>query len=532
MRTQTAQAPERELLQNHPLRALPRVIFHIDVNSAFLSWSAVKLCMEGKSDIRLVPSVVSGDPSDRRSIITAASIPAKKMGIKVATPVSMALRTCPSLVIVRGDWEWYKRCSEGFIAICRSYSPILQQFSIDECFIDMSMRCTAVNAVEVATRLKDEVKRTLGFTVNVGIGSNKLLAKMASDFEKPDKVHTLWESEVPQKMWPLPVRDLLWVGKKTEERLTAYGIRTIGDLARLETGYLTRLVGQKFALQLHENANGRDDSPVETEIQEAKSYSAERTFSSDLLNPEDIDRELFKVACIVAHRIRRDDFRASTVSMFIKHRDFTVAQKQCTLEQPSDVTAVILNAARRMLPEVWDGATPLRQVGLGVSKLTHESAVQMSLFEDPKMDYYREWDRRYDEQTARSEDARMLAYEKKNAGEDPEKDKEPVYVVLREVNPSSQKGNYAPEEDTPPPPGIDDMPPERRKKEISRGEKKNTEPEILVFHYPDGERALAAAKKAVRGRHSLIYGRKRLEDGTDCFEIIEGGKVIERHCVG
>ena len=398
------------------------IIFHIDVNSAFLSWSATKLVQEGKPDIRLVPSVVSGDPSDRRSIISAASIPAKKIGIKAAMPVTMALRIYPKLVIVRGDWEWYKRCSEAFIAICRSYSPVLQQFSIDECFIDMTLRCGTRDPVEVATELKERVKKELGFTVNVGVGSNKLLAKMASDFEKPDKVHTLWESEVKEKMWPLPVRDLLWVGKKTEERLTAYGIRTIGQLAAIGMGSLTRLVGSKFAQQLHENANGRDDSPVETEVQEAKSYSAERTFPKDLVNPADIDRALFNVACIVAHRIRRDDFRASTVSMFIKYRDFSVAQKQCTLEQPSDVTAVILNAARKMLSETWDGTTPLRQVGLGVSKLTHESSVQMSLFEDPKMEYYREWDRQYDAEKAAREDARMLAFERKKEPEAPKEE--------------------------------------------------------------------------------------------------------------
>lgn len=391
---------------------MPRIIFHIDVNSAFLSWSAVKLCMQGKPDIRLVPSVVSGDPNDRRSIITAASIPAKKLGIKVPIPVSMALRMCPSLVIVRGDWEWYKQCSDGFIAICRSYSPVLQQFSIDECFIDMSLRCTRENAIAVATQLKNQVKSQLGFTVNVGIGSNKLLAKMASDFEKPDKVHTLWSEEVENKMWPLPVRDLLWVGKKTEERLTAYGIKTIGQLAAIGMGSLTRLVGQKFAVQLHENANGRDDSPVETEVAEAKSYSAERTFAKDYIDPKDIDKALFNVACIVAHRIRRDDFRASCVSMFIKYKDFSVAQKQTTLDQPSDVTAIILNAARKMLTEVWDGVTPIRQVGLGVSRLTHESAVQMSLFEDPKMEYYREWDRQFDEERSQYEDAKMLAYER------------------------------------------------------------------------------------------------------------------------
>ena len=387
---------------------MQRIIFHIDVNSAFLSWSAVKMVREGKPDIRLVPSVVSGDPSDRRSIITAASIPAKKLGIKTAQPVSMALRTYPQLVIVGGDWAWYKACSEGFISICRSYSPVLQQFSIDECFIDMSFRCKPDNAVEVATRLKDEVKERMGFTVNVGIGSNKLLAKMASDFEKPDKVHTLWESEVQEKMWPLGVRDLLWVGKKTEERLTAYGIHTIGQLAQIGMGSLTRLVGKKFAQQLHENANGRDDSPVETEMAEAKSYSAERTFSKDLTDPKDIDRALFNVACIVAHRIRRDNFRASTVSMFIKYKDFSVAQKQCQTDQPTDVTAVILNEARRMLADVWDGETPVRQVGLGVSKLTHESAIQMSLFEDPNMQYYREWDRQYDEKKSKSKDARTL----------------------------------------------------------------------------------------------------------------------------
>ena len=394
-----------------------RIIFHIDVNSAFLSWTAVEMVNEGKSDIRMVPSVVSGDPSDRRSIITAAYIPAKKLGIKTAQPVSMALRVCPSLVIVGGDWAWYKECSEGFISICRSYSPVLQQFSIDECFIDMSFRCKADNAVEVATKLKDEIKSKLGFTVNVGIGSNKLLAKMASDFEKPDKVHTLWENEVEEKMWPLGVRDLLWVGKKTEERLTSYGINTIGQLASLGIGSLTRLVGQKLAHQLHENANGRDNSPVETETAEAKSYSAERTFSKDLVEAKDIDKALFNVACIVAHRIRRDNFRASTVSMFVKYNDFTVAQKQCQTEQPTDVTAVILNEARRMLSEVWDGKTPIRQVGLGVSKLTHESAVQMSLFEDPKMEYYREWDRQYDRKKAAAEDARMLAYERKNRSE-------------------------------------------------------------------------------------------------------------------
>ena len=395
-----------------------RIIFHIDVNSAFLSWSAVKLLSEGGSDIRLVPSVVSGAPSDRRSIITAASMPAKKLGIKTAQPVSMALRTCPSLVIVRGDWAWYKKCSDGFMEICRSYSPVLQKFSIDECFIDMSLRLYKKDPVEVATRLKDEIHEKLGFTVNVGIGSNKLLAKMASDFEKPDKVHTLWEEEVPAKMWPLPVGELLWVGKKTREKLAAYGIYTIGDLAARPEAALAKIVGKKYAGQLHENANGHDNEPVETDEQEAKSISAERTFAKDITETAALDRELFKVACIVAHRMRRHSFRGSVISTFVKRSDFSVAQKQCRLPQPTDVTALILNGARKLLAEIWDGRTPVRQVGLGVSDLTHDKTEQMSLFEDPQLEYYRRWDREYDEKTSHKEDARILAYERAEGGTD------------------------------------------------------------------------------------------------------------------
>lgn len=393
---------------------MKRVIFHIDVNSAFLSWSAVKLLTEGGPDIRLVPSAVSGDPSDRRSIITAASIPAKKLGIKTAIPVSMALRKCPNLVIVHSDWEWYRHCSTSFIDICRLYSPVLQQFSIDECFIDMTFRLYRKDAAEVARALKDEIKEKLGFTVNVGVGSNKLLAKMASDFEKPDKVHTLWQDEVQEKMWPLPAGDLLWVGKKTRERLSAYGIYTIGDIARLPENSLARIVGKKFAAQMHDNANGIDNKPIITEFQEAKSISVERTFAKDIVNPEELDREMFKVACTVAHRLRRQGFRCSCVSMFIKFTDFSVAQKQCQISGPTDVTALILNEARRMLGEMWDGTAPIRQVGIGLSKFTKEETEQLMLFEDPKLSFYREWDRKYDEQKARSEDVKFLAYERKS----------------------------------------------------------------------------------------------------------------------
>lgn len=191
----------------------------------------------------------------------------------------------------------------------------------------MTFRLYRKDPAEVAQTLKDEIKEKLGFTVNVGVGSNKLLAKMASDFEKPDKVHTLWQDEVQEKMWPLPAGDLLWVGKKTRERLSAYGIYTIGDIAGLPENSLARIVGKKFATQMHDNANGIDNEPIITEFQEAKSISVERTFAKDIVNPEELDREMFKVACTVAHRLRRQGFRCTCVSMFIKFTDFSVAQK-------------------------------------------------------------------------------------------------------------------------------------------------------------------------------------------------------------
>ena len=189
--------------------------------------------------------------------------------------------------------------------------------------------------------------------------------------------------------------------------------------------------------------------------------------------------------------------------MFIKHKDFTVQQKQTSLSQPTDITAVILNEARRMLTEIWDGITPIRQVGLGVSKLTHESYEQMSLFEEPKLEYYREWDRQYDEQRAQAEDARMLAYERK-------------------VTPV----------ETPPPPT--EAPPARARRQYSGASpvrRSMPKDDALVFSYDSGEKALAAAKKAIKGHPAYRFHRATLPDGTDCFEVVEDQKVLERHCV-
>lgn len=197
-----------------------RIIFHIDVNSAFLSWTAAKMVRDGSPDIRLVPSVISGSPDKRTSVVLAKSIPAKKYGVKTGEPVSAALRKCPSLVTAPPDFKLYSDCSAKFMDICRAYTPCLEKFSIDECFLDMSgTENIYPDIVAVAYEIKDKIKNELGFTVNVGIGSNKLLAKMASDFEKPDKVHTLFSYEIEKKMWCLPVSDLLYLGRATAQKL-------------------------------------------------------------------------------------------------------------------------------------------------------------------------------------------------------------------------------------------------------------------------------------------------------------------------
>lgn len=227
---------------------IKRIIFHIDVNSAFLSWEATRRVKEGLSDIRLVPSAIGGDREKRTGVILAKSIPAKKYGVKTGEPVAMAIKKCPQLVLAHPDFRLYEKSSKAFMSICQEYTPLLEKFSIDECFLDMSgMSNIYPDILATANEIRQRIKNELGFTVNVGVGSNKLLAKMASDFEKPDKVHTLFDYEVPQKMWNLPVRELFSVGESTAQKLERACINTIGELAKLDVSVLKSLVGVKMS---------------------------------------------------------------------------------------------------------------------------------------------------------------------------------------------------------------------------------------------------------------------------------------------
>ena len=359
-----------------------RLIFHVDVNSAFLSWEAARRVKEGLTDLREIPSCIGGDPKSRRGIVVAKSIPAKKYGVTTGEPVALALRKCPDLVCVPGDFALFDRCSRAFKKICASYAPVMESFSIDEVFLDMSgTHLIYPDPVAVAHEIKDKIRDELGFTVNVGIGTNKLLAKMASDFEKPDKVHTLFPSEIPEKMWPLPVRDLLFLGKASEQKLLRAGIKTIGDMAKSDEAEIRQLLGDKNGRQLYRYANGIDDSPVRSEREEAKGYSAETTVEEDIVTYEQALSLLLAQCDVVAARMRRDGKKCSCVAVTYRTLDFKTRSHQKNFEDPTDVTEEIFAQVKKLLYECWK-CEPLRLIGVALTDLTSDEFRQMSLFEN------------------------------------------------------------------------------------------------------------------------------------------------------
>jgi DNA polymerase-4 len=260
-----------------------RLIFHIDVNSAFLSWTALERLAQGDSvDLRTIPAIVGGDTSTRHGVVLAKSIPAKAFGITTGEPVVNALRKCPHLVMASPDHSMYREKSRLLMEHLSGICPDIEQVSIDECFLDFTGISHRYPSPYAAARyIKDEIHSRFGFTVNVGISSNKLLAKMASDFEKPDKIHTLFPDEIPQKMWPLPIGELFMAGKSSVKALNNLGIRTIGELAASDPKLIT-LNLKSHGTMLWNYANGIDNSPVCSTPAEAKGIGNSTTLSCDL----------------------------------------------------------------------------------------------------------------------------------------------------------------------------------------------------------------------------------------------------------
>lgn len=376
---------------------LERIIFHIDVNSAFLSWEATKRVKEGKEDIRLIPSAIGGDRDKRTGVILAKSQPAKKYGIKTGEPVGMALGKCPELYLAKPDFALYEKSSKAFMDICREYTPVVEKFSIDECFLDMSgMSNIYPNILDVAVEIKDRIKNELGFTVNVGVGSNKLLAKMASDFEKPDKVHTLFVNEIESKMWSLPVRELFMVGAATAEKFEKAFIRTIGDLARLDVNYVKSLIGDKLGSLLHNFANGIDDSSVSSDRDRAKGYSNSVTLECDVKDIYEAQKILLSLADSTATRMRSDGGKAFCVSVLIRDVDFNDRSHQRRFSYSTDVTCEIFEACKVLLEELWVRKKALRLIGVSLTDIDFDDEVQLSLFDEEKRERARAIDQTVD----------------------------------------------------------------------------------------------------------------------------------------
>ncbi|MBQ9414936.1 MAG: DNA polymerase IV [Clostridia bacterium] len=370
---------------------MERVVFHVDVNSAFLSWSAVRQCRAGGEDLRRIPSVVSGDPGKRTSVVLAKSIPAKVFHIRTGEPITAALRKCPHLVITPPDFTLYSACSRAFKDICREYTPTVEEFSIDECFLDMSgMGRIYPDLTATAHEIKDRIHRELGFTVNIGVGSNKLLAKMASDFEKPDRVHTLFASEIAQKLWPLPIEDLLFLGGATAQKLRRMRVNTIGDLAGIDPQRLQAVVGKSMSRSLIASANGIDESPVTAERPRAKSYGHSLTMEEDVKDAETAGRILLALTDAAASRLRRDGGKAGSVSVQIRSDRFQNRSHQRHLPQPTDVTRRLYETATALFAEMWDGKTPLRLLGVSLTDIRNGEGEQICLFEEEEHEQERQ----------------------------------------------------------------------------------------------------------------------------------------------
>lgn len=370
-----------------------RVIFHIDVNSAFLSWESVyRLSQDPEAlDLRTIPAVVGGDRESRHGIVLAKSTSAKACGITTGEPLTQALKKCPGLTVVPSRFELYIESSRKLIRLLEDYTPDIEKFSIDEAFLDMTETIHLFGEpMEAACQIRERIKRELGFTVNVGVAPNKLLAKMASDFRKPDRCHSLWLSEVPEKMWPMPVRELFFVGGAAEKKMTAMGISTIGDLAHCDVRLLRSHLGNKYAELIHNYANGIDEEPVAERDPINKGYGNSETLSRDVDDYETACQVLLSLCETVGARLRSDHVVCNCICVELRDWQFHNQSHQLTLPSPTDSTSVIYQNACKLLKDSWD-FTPLRLIGVRSSRIASDDYCQLSLFDsgkDQKMEQF------------------------------------------------------------------------------------------------------------------------------------------------
>ena len=358
------------------------IIFHIDVNSAYLSWTAVEQLKNGAAvDLREIPAIIGGDQKSRHGVVLAKSPAAKRYGIRTGEPVANAFRKCPNLAMYPPDHKMYREKSRRLMEYLRTFTKEIEQVSVDECYMDFTGIADRWNSpVDGAVEIKDGIKARFGFTVNIGISTNKLLAKMASDFEKPDRIHTLYPEEIKEKMWPLPIGELYMAGKSSVEVLKKLEINTIGDLAQADLKLIT-LHLKSHGKMLWEFANGIGTSVVQSEPDEAKGIGNSTTLSEDAATMEEIRPVFERLAQSVGGRLKKAGKKAGMVSMEIKYYDFSTTSHQIQLDKPSNDPEILKETACSLFLEIWSGE-PVRLLGIRTSKLTDEAAPeQLSIFD-------------------------------------------------------------------------------------------------------------------------------------------------------
>lgn len=362
---------------------MDRIIFHIDVNSAYLSWTAVEKCrlFPDAVDLRTIPSIIGGDRKSRHGVVLAKSTPAKKYKIQTGEPISQALKKCPFLAIEPADHRLYRAFSDKFIGFLRTMTDQIEQVSIDECYLDFTPIADQYESpIAAADYIRKSIRDSFGFTVNVGISSNKLLAKMASDFEKPDKTHTLFPGEIEKKMWPLPVSELYMAGRASVEILQKLELMTIGDVARVDPDMLTLHLKSHGRL-LWEYANGSDDSPLESEPAQAKGIGNSVTLPKDLTTAAEAKIILKQLADKVGFRLRKSSQCASSICVEIKYYTFVSVSHQTAIHTPTADGEIIYQHACALFDALWD-QTPIRLLGIRTSKLSAaDEPMQMNLFD-------------------------------------------------------------------------------------------------------------------------------------------------------
>lgn len=364
---------------------MDNIILHIDVNNAFLSWTAVDLLKQGyKTDIRNIEAIIGGDESKRHGIVLAKSMVAKKQGVKTAETIRDAKRKCNNLQIYPPNYKLYNEMSNKLFSLISNYTPDIEKLSVDECFIDYTkVKNLYGDPIKFAYRLKNEIKNKLGFTVNVGIANNKLCAKMASDFLKPDRVHTLFFNEIESKMYPLPIEELYGIGKSSSKKLRELGINKIGDLANSNSEYLYKYFKNQ-TIKIINSAKGIDDSVVVSKKNQAECISNSTTTSYNLNTFEDIYKYLYPLVENVSITLRKQNKYASLIGVILKDKYFKTYSHQRKLKNPTSNTEEIYNVAKQLIKELWN-EEGIRLVGIQLSKFSTNLTHQISMFEDVKV---------------------------------------------------------------------------------------------------------------------------------------------------